>query len=210
LICHILPASGALIQPWRNGGGTTRQIAIWPPAAQTHDFIWRISAADIAQSGNFSDWRGFERQLWITHGAGIRLTDPASRLVTVLRQDMYLDFPGERRYACELLEGPVRDLNVMLRRGHGTIRSARLRGHHTGTLGTGHYIFYCVRGGARVRVPGHGPTTLAAGDALLVHAAGAGGEREAALDTADSTAECIAIHLSGSTQLPPDFAQHGK
>ncbi|CAM5778181.1 HutD family protein [Castellaniella caeni] len=210
-ICRVLPASGALRQPWRNGGGITHQIAVWPPAAQGGDLIWRISTADVAQPGSFSNWDGFERQLWVTHGAGMRLTDPASGAVTLLRQGMSLDFPGERRYACDLLEGPVRDLNVMLRRGHGAIRSARLCGAHTVDLGTGHTIIYCVRGSAQVRVADSRSTALAAGDALLVQQATATDRpRQAVIHGQDSTTECIAIALDCGTPLPPDPALPGK
>ncbi|HZF82215.1 MAG TPA: HutD family protein, partial [Burkholderiaceae bacterium] len=35
---HELPVS-----PWKNGGGSTREILCWPPGADMHGFDWRVS-----------------------------------------------------------------------------------------------------------------------------------------------------------------------
>ena len=39
--------------PWRNGGGSTRELLLWPEA---HDWVLRVSVARIAQDGDFSAW----------------------------------------------------------------------------------------------------------------------------------------------------------
>jgi environmental stress-induced protein Ves len=43
-----LPACRRL--PWKNGGGSTTEIAIAPPDAGFDDFDWRISLATIAKT----------------------------------------------------------------------------------------------------------------------------------------------------------------
>lgn len=196
-VCRVVRAADAARQRWRNGGGITHQIAIWPPDAQGSDFAWRISAAEVSEPGDFSDWSGFDRQLWITHGAGVRLTDPATGAVTELRPGAALDFPGERRYACALLDGPVRDFNLMLRRGAGTLRSRLIRGTGADSLQPGHNLFYCVQGSVQLSANGKRIAALAAGDTL--HIALDAGTAECSVSlAADDTAACIAVHIAAA------------
>ena len=39
--------------PWKNSGGITREIAASPRGAALDTFDWRISIADVEQSGAF-------------------------------------------------------------------------------------------------------------------------------------------------------------
>ncbi|MCG3056381.1 HutD family protein, partial [Escherichia coli] len=59
--------------PWKNGGGATREIAVWPPGAAMESFAWRISVADIADDGPFSAFPGVDRQIALLEGAGVHL-----------------------------------------------------------------------------------------------------------------------------------------
>ncbi|WZB69374.1 HutD family protein [Achromobacter xylosoxidans] len=38
--------------PWRNGGGTTQEVAC-NPGGSTYGFEWRLSIADVGQDGGF-------------------------------------------------------------------------------------------------------------------------------------------------------------
>lgn len=103
---------------WKNGGGTTREIAVWPPGAGMDGFAWRISVADIAQDGPFSAFPGIDRQIVLVDGAGVKLraVDDAfqHRLVRVGEP---FAFPGDTAVDATLIDGPTRDFNVMTRRG---------------------------------------------------------------------------------------------
>ena len=57
--------------PWRNGLGTTTEIAAEPSADGR--FHWRLSIADVAQSGPFSSFEGYDRTIAVVAGAGMRL-----------------------------------------------------------------------------------------------------------------------------------------
>ena len=59
--------------PWKNGGGTTRQVACWPPGAGSDDFDWRVSIATIAASGPFSTFPGIDRTIMLLDGPGVHL-----------------------------------------------------------------------------------------------------------------------------------------
>lgn len=118
-ILSALPA-----QPWKNGGGLTREIAVMPPGAGMADFTWRVSVAEIAQDGPFSAFPGVDRQILLLQGAGVRLQspetdEPGSHPVDHLLNEPLVPFAfaGEAVISGTLLGGPSQDLNVMTRRG---------------------------------------------------------------------------------------------
>ncbi|MBN7823193.1 HutD family protein, partial [Bowmanella yangjiangensis] len=54
----LLDPSSAIAMPWKNGGGSTLELAICPVGASLDDFDWRISSASVASSGAFSRFPG--------------------------------------------------------------------------------------------------------------------------------------------------------
>jgi len=101
--------------PWKNGGGTTAEVAAFPAGSSFETFGWRVSMADVASDGPFSAFPGIDRTLILVEGDGIELDvegvvyrlDPASPK---------LSFSGDDMTVGRLLSGPIRDLNVMTRR----------------------------------------------------------------------------------------------
>jgi uncharacterized protein len=102
-------------QPWRNGGGLTRELLAWP---MHDDWALRISVADIRADGPFSAFPGVDRWFAVLEGAGVMLGLPEGRR-NIEAGDPPLAFRGEAAPDCELLDGPTRDLNLMLRRDAG-------------------------------------------------------------------------------------------
>ncbi|WP_326542531.1 HutD/Ves family protein [Pseudorhodoferax sp.] len=102
--------------PWKNGGGSTREIASWPPGAGLEGFDWRVSIASIAASGPFSTFAGVDRIITLLGGDGVRLHGQGleHRLATPLAP---FAFSGDERVDCTLLGGASSDFNVMTRRG---------------------------------------------------------------------------------------------
>lgn len=108
-----LPCRERRIEPWRNGGGSTQQVAIDPPAATAqHGFRWRVSIARVAAPGPFSSFPGVDRSLWLLDGNGMAL-DLGSRVVRIDQPLQRFDFGGEAAITARLLDGPTEDLNVM-------------------------------------------------------------------------------------------------
>ena len=62
-------ASQYLRQPWKNGGGTTTELAI---QSRGEDWSWRLSLADVDTSGPFSDFVGYRRTILLVSGRGMR------------------------------------------------------------------------------------------------------------------------------------------
>ena len=92
--------------PWKNGGGSTREIACWPPGAGFDDFDWRVSIATIAASGPFSTFAGVDRTIVLLEGDGVRLRSADGaidhRLDTPLAP---FAFGGDEPIDCTLLGG---------------------------------------------------------------------------------------------------------
>ncbi|OYO30987.1 HutD family protein [Janthinobacterium sp. PC23-8] len=101
--------------PWKNGGGSTAQIAIFPPDASLDNFDWRISLATITADGPFSSFPGIDRSLLLVEGDKLQLTLDGARTVTLSRAQPMLWFPGEA-LAHAQVQGATVDFNVMTRR----------------------------------------------------------------------------------------------
>lgn len=121
---RFLRASGRTAVPWKNGGGTTSEVAVFPHGAGFDDFGWRISIADISRGGPFSQFPGIDRTLAMLKGR-VSLAI-AGRDAIALSADMPpVEFPGDVSTSAELIGGPATDLNVMTRRGVFTARVTR-------------------------------------------------------------------------------------
>lgn len=122
---RLLSAADRIAAPWRNGGGVTREVAAFPPGAGMDAFGWRISLADVAADGPFSAFPGVDRVLTVIEGAGLVL-DVEGRAATLDAASPPLAFAGEAKVAARLTGGPIRDLNLMVRRDGWRGRARRL------------------------------------------------------------------------------------
>jgi uncharacterized protein len=107
-------------QPWRNGGGRTRELLAWPNAA---DWRIRISVADIEADGPFSSFPDVQRWFAMVEGNGVELTIDGGTQ-RVIRGAASLQFSGAAATSCRLLDGPTVDLNLMLRGVSGCMLGA--------------------------------------------------------------------------------------
>ena len=102
--------------PWKNGGGTTAEVAVHPPGAALDGFDWRISMADVASDGPFSRFPGIDRTLVLAEGRALTLT-LEGRSHRLAEPGDLLAFPGEADTVATLGYGAIRDVNIMSRRG---------------------------------------------------------------------------------------------
>lgn len=96
---------------WKNGAGTTTELA---RDTADGDYGWRLSIADIADDGAFSTFPGMQRIITVLEGAGMEL-DVDGRASGKLRPFAAYPFDGSSRTGCTLLDGPVRDFNLIYR-----------------------------------------------------------------------------------------------
>jgi uncharacterized protein len=108
----ILQAASYRTVPWKNGGGTTREILRVPP--EPTPFDWRLSVATIDAAGPFSAFDGYHRTLVLLSGAGVELDfgpHGRSRLTSV---GQLVEFDGDWPTQCALVDGRSQDLNLMV------------------------------------------------------------------------------------------------
>ena len=146
---ELIRTDGVALQPWRNGGGQTRELLAWPSSEQCH---LRIAVADIAADGPFSSYDGIERWIVVISGIGISLafSDGEREL---MRGDEPLCFDGAAAPGCRLLDGPTRDLNLMVQGGRGVMRSVR-----AGVAWNEHFAMRGVFAAASGRLTGNAET----------------------------------------------------
>lgn len=111
---RILRNSDYPSRPWKNGGGTTRDIIVSPPGASLDEFDWRLSLAQVDRDGPFSRFDDVDRTLVLLSGA-MTLHEPDRRIELVRGEPV--EFPGERAIEATLNGGSTLDFNVMTRRG---------------------------------------------------------------------------------------------
>jgi environmental stress-induced protein Ves len=118
---HAVRLDSVAPQPWRNGGGRTRELLAWPSAD-----VWslRISVAEIERDGPFSAFPGVERWFAVIDGAGVALSFGSAERIC-RRGDAPLAFDGGEAPGCRLLDGPTRDLNLMAKHGRAALRAVR-------------------------------------------------------------------------------------
>lgn len=161
------------VLPWKNGGGSTTEIAVEPEGATWEAFDWRVAIADIRESGPFSSFPGIDRSIMLIdapRGTAMELRIDGRR--AALNPRTFVDFPGEATTEGILYVDPtpagsggtgpvagpgaVRDFNVMSRRG--VVR------HRRGCQLLSHNEVYRM-GGVDTRI-----AYVAAGTAELIHA----------------------------------------
>ena len=112
----LIPFAGLEPAPWKNGGGSTTEIAIAPVGASLDKFDWRISLATIAANGPFSAFPGVDRTLALVDGAGVVLDIGNEGRFVLSEDDPIVEFAGESAVMATLTLGPTTDFNVMTQR----------------------------------------------------------------------------------------------
>lgn len=141
-----LDPAGYVRTPWKNGGGTTVDIAF-------DGDVWRFSRTPIAIAGPFSDYTGFDRLQVLIDGSGLVLQTPSGE-IDVRRPFRPVRFTGETPIVSRLEAGPVEVINLMGERRRVRLDLAVLDAGGTRPLGPGVHIAYCPAGRAILRLAG--------------------------------------------------------
>ncbi|HEX8479950.1 MAG TPA: HutD family protein [Telluria sp.] len=112
----LIPFAGLESAAWKNGGGSTTELALAPPGAGLDSFDWRISLATIAADGPFSLFGGVDRSLALVEGPGVYLDIDEEGRFALCDDEPLLEFAGESHVIATLAGAPTTDFNVMTRR----------------------------------------------------------------------------------------------
>lgn len=100
-------------QAWKNGGGITHQLA---RSDDNAGMRWRVSIAEVASDCAFSRFEQTDRIIMQLQGNGFCLYGAEDQPVVLDKALVPFAFTGETAINCTLIDGPVRDFNLMTRR----------------------------------------------------------------------------------------------
>ena len=112
----IIRRSDCLSVPWKNGMGTTQEIAVQPSESHTDHFLWRVSVAEVNSAAPFSSFPGIDRHIVLLEGGGFIMTLDDDRKHALDTPFVPFAFAGESAVAVTLVDGATRDFNLMVRR----------------------------------------------------------------------------------------------
>lgn len=154
--------------PWKNGGGTTIDIAeANRPGHAPGDWsglLWRFGRTAIVAPGPFSDLAGCDRAQVVVRGDGLVLESPDGE-IDVRRPWSPVRFRGEDRITSRLENGPVQVVNLIADRAQFKIDLAVLIASSERHCGHGTHILYAADTQASVKI-GEKEYTLAPDHAL--------------------------------------------
>jgi environmental stress-induced protein Ves len=192
---HIRPSEHRLM-PWKNGLGTTAEIAVDPPGSDVAGgFRWRLSIASVDCSCAFSAFPGYERTIMVIEGRGMDLSLPdlAPRRIDQLYEPFI--FPGDRGADCTLIDGPIRDFNLMVDRAQLRAQTRILTlaaARQPLALAATTVIVHCLSGAAELTLADDGRRApLSAGDTVILEAEA---PRDLRLDVSAAGPCTIALH----------------
>lgn len=162
-----LPASQRLKRRWRNGGGITRDVAIFPAASADEDFHWRASLAIVDAPVPFSPWPAVDRILTLASG-DMRLTIDGT-VQHLGAESAPLSFSGDAAVHGQPL-GSCCVFNLMLRHGKAHATVERWNAPHSDPMAVIADQLLIFAPSACTITIGREIFTLASEDALLINA----------------------------------------
>lgn len=105
---RILRGADLVNEPWKNGGGVTREIEVGNPGDRR---AWRLSLADVTQDDAFSEFPGLARILTVVSGKGMVLEHSGG----ILDADLWVPvrFDGGLNIKSRMKFGALTDLNLI-------------------------------------------------------------------------------------------------
>jgi environmental stress-induced protein Ves len=166
----LLLPSGFRRSPWKNGGGTTIDIAeANRPGHAPGDWagmLWRFGRTAIVAPGPFSDLTGCDRMQVAVRGEGLVLELPDGE-IDVRKPWSPVRFRGEDRITSRLEAGPVEVVNLIADREHCRIGLQVLAAGSTHLCPRGTHILYAADGPSSVAIGGE-ENSLAQDHALMI------------------------------------------
>jgi uncharacterized protein len=162
----ILRQSDYKIMPWKNGGGTTTEIAAYPADSGLggKPFQWRVSIADVATDGPFSTFAGYDRHIMLLEGKGMQLEIAEADRIDLAVPYSPASFSGDWTVTGQLIDGPVRDFNLMVARqsARGSLVCQELSAPLPLTADGSTRLIHCIDGEASIggHILGSGETAI--------------------------------------------------
>ena len=184
---NVLRAANYPRMCWKNGGGSTEEIAR-DTGDDLDSFGWRLSIADIGKSGGFSTFAGYQRVISVLQGQGMTLRLDGQDTRPLLPLDAYA-FNGECEVYCALLGGPIRDFNLIYAPERFSARLQWLEGKQRFFSTSSTVLIFSVAEHTQVKLGNVTPEFLGRHDCLLF-------DRNSELHEIAVTGRCCVIELT--------------
>lgn len=117
---RIVRAGDGRAMAWKNGGGTTTEIATGSDGHHGQDrgegYLWRLSLADVARDGPFSRFPRFDRISMMISGNGLVLEAGAHGQISLETAFAPASYSGDWPVHGTLTDGPIVNFNVIFNR----------------------------------------------------------------------------------------------
>ncbi|MEQ9491193.1 MAG: HutD family protein [Alphaproteobacteria bacterium] len=175
-VCKITP-DDHIVMPWKNGEGTTRQIATGGNDPDTGDWGWRVSIAAVERDGAYSEFPGVDRLTTVVVGNGTDLFHPDGSTIALNPFQPTL-IPSDVALWGFLRDEPIVNLNVMTRQGRYTATAEIMDGPQERTVETapsGVLLVYGLGGKCSLQSDGGDTVAAAEGETLVIEGKGCSG-----------------------------------
>ena len=98
---------------WKNGKGRTQELLFG--GSNEDSFDWRLSMAPVNSSGEFSDFKHYDRTLILINGNGLTLDHDSGQQDSLSQRFDLAHFDGGWLTKATLHDGDILDFNVMTR-----------------------------------------------------------------------------------------------
>jgi environmental stress-induced protein Ves len=167
---RLIKSTDHRVMPWKNSQGMTAEIAIDPPDTPLDkSFRWRLSLAEVKADGPFSKFPGYDRTIMLMGGKAMILRFDDGRAERIDELHVPFHFSGDDDVRCWLIDGSVRDFNLIVRRDlkvSAGILTLNRRDRMLPALGRGTTLILYVIEGNTVLDDG---TLLEPGDTLVIN-----------------------------------------
>tara|TARA_R110002050_G_scaffold9504_2_gene33459 strand:- start:32925 stop:33512 length:588 start_codon:yes stop_codon:yes gene_type:complete len=97
--------------PWKKGTGSTKEIAR-DQGEGLANFGWRLSLADVIESGDFSTFNSYQRIITVLEGDGMQLEIDGQQSHPIKQLNPFA-FSGDSQVNCQLLGSTLRNVNLI-------------------------------------------------------------------------------------------------
>lgn len=198
---QILRSSERVTTPWKNGGGTTTEIAIEPSNASLaeNNFLWRLSSAELKNAGSFSLFPSYNRYLTLIEGKECILHINEKEEFACLHKGEIFHFSGDSRVVCELPAGHCKDVGLIYQKDKvnaGMNLISINTKPRSFTMKSEAAIFFLISGDVQASIyPGEYKYTLHKYDAVHLKQQSEGAEQLILLEPKTDHVELVAVEL---------------
>ncbi|KAL0081625.1 hypothetical protein F4703DRAFT_1868243 [Phycomyces blakesleeanus] len=129
-VCSLVPETDYRKQAWKNGLGTTTEIAIYPPNTdfKKDPFLWRLSVTETRSDSTFCIFPGYDCTMIVlpnkkSEAPSLLLRHQDTEALINVKPLFPYTWEGQWTTSCRITNGPISSIHFMLNKSFGTAQS---------------------------------------------------------------------------------------